>query len=145
MTAKITSIAVKFAHSCDYIILATADSQGIPHIAIAGKLDYDTDNELLKVSEWFCPKTLENLNINKHISLAAWNAESDKGYQLQGTLLEGKTTAVLNGYTEKESQQYFPQSREELLIKIENITEFRHTIHSDKNLMNIQNEAYHDC
>ncbi|OHB77452.1 MAG: hypothetical protein A2Z25_19200 [Planctomycetes bacterium RBG_16_55_9] len=62
----------------------------------------------------------------------------DRGFQLQGTVMAVQNNAVLNGYTEREDYEHFPQTRHELRIKVEKITEFSHAVHSDENLVSLQ-------
>jgi len=141
MDSQLLKRIAKIAKNAGYVILATSDKEGKPHIATAGELKYDTNEDLLRISEWFCSKTVANLHVNEHISIVAWEPEVDKGYQLQCSLKEVRNTAVLNGYAAKEAEKHIPQKRHELLVKLEKITEFSHTIHSDENLINLQKEA----
>jgi general stress protein 26 len=141
MDSRLLKQVVRFTKDIDYIIMVTTSRDGVPHITTAGELKYDENKNLIKIAEWFCSTTVANLNANKHIGIVVWKPEIDRGYQLQGSLMEVRNTAVLDGYTKKESQTQFPQTRKELLIKVEKITEFSHTVHSDENLMDLQEKA----
>ena len=132
---------VKLADNVGHVIIATADKNGIPHIASAGRLRYDSKNKLIKVSEWFCSNTVANLNMNKFISIAVWDPVADIGYQLRGTLQGVYNNAVLNGYMEDEKRVHFPQTRQELLIKVEKISDFNSEVHSDQDLLNLQEQG----
>lgn len=132
---------VELADNVGHVFIATADKNGIPHIATAGKLRYDSGKKLIKVSEWFCSNTVANLNTNKFISIAVWDTASDKGYQLRGTLEGVHNNAVLNGYMENEKRVHFPQTRQELLIKVEKISDFNSVVHSDQDLLNLQEQG----
>jgi hypothetical protein len=133
--------AVEIAENGGCIIIATSDSKGIPHIATAGKLQCDANKDMVKVTEWFCSKTVANLRTNEHISVAVWQPQVDKGYQLRGVLTGIENTAVLDGYMPQEAQEQVPQSRKELLIQVEAVTEFRHAVHSDENLLEAQDKV----
>lgn len=141
MNNQLLKQAVEITENGGYIIIATTDKNGTPHIATAGKLECDDIKDVIKVTEWFCSKTVANLRIKKQISVAVWNPEMDKGYQLQGNLIEVRDKAVLDGYTKEELQEQIPQAKRELLIKVELITEFSQAIHSDENLLKLQDEV----
>jgi hypothetical protein len=138
MDSELIKKTIKFAKNVGYVIIATCDRDGKPHIATAGKLRYDDgDNNVVRVSEWFCTKTVENLHLKGHISVVAWEPGRDIGYQLLGKVLEIQNNAVLNGYTPKEDLMHVPQTRHELAIEVEKITEFSHAVHNDENLMQV--------
>ena len=141
MDSRLLKQFVEIAKIAGYVILATSDKDGRPHIATAAKLEYETVGDWLKISEWFCSKTVANLHVNEHISIVAWQPETDKGYQLLCKLKEVRNSAVLNGYTEKEAKEHIPQSKHELLVEVEKITEFSHAVHSDEDLMNLHKEV----
>lgn len=132
---------VKLADNVGHVIIATADKKGIPHIASAGRLKYDGKNKLIKVSEWFCSNTVTNLNMNKFISIVVWDPVTNIGYQLRGSLQRVYNNAVLNGYIENEKRVHFPQTRQELLIKVEKISDFNSEVHSDQDLLNLQEQG----
>jgi hypothetical protein len=52
-----------------------------------------------------------------------------------------RNISILDGYSVKETQELFPQIRKELLVKIEEVTEFCHAVHSDENLLGQQKEV----
>jgi predicted pyridoxine 5'-phosphate oxidase superfamily flavin-nucleotide-binding protein len=135
MASPLLEQAAACAERVGYVFIATSDKNGVPHIATAGRMEYDAGTDLIRLTEWFCSKTVANLNFNRFISVAAWQPECDKGYQLQGHLVEVRNTAVLNGYLEREAREHVPQARHELLVKVEKITEFGHAAHSDENLV----------
>lgn len=88
MTAKVKreerlKRALALAETVKTVLVATADGDGRPHVAIAGKTDALADGRVA-VSEWFCPWTVANLGKNPRISLVVWNTVADAGYQLSG-------------------------------------------------------------
>ena len=135
MADSLLDQAAAYAEHVGYVFIATSDENGVPHIATAGKMEYDAGTNLVRLTEWFCSKTVANLNSNRHISVAAWEPDIDKGYQLQGRLVEVRNSAVLDGYLKRETREHVPQARHELLIEVEKITEFGHAVHSDENLV----------
>lgn len=122
---------VRLAKDLGYVFIATADSRGMPHIAAAGKLEC-AGEQSVTVREWFCPGTVANLDVNKHVSIVAWCKESDTGYQLLGTVTKIRDAGVLDGYAPEVEQTHpMPQIEKELLIKVERIIEFKLAPHSD--------------
>ncbi len=122
---------VRFAKDLGHVFIATADSRGMPHIAAAGRLDC-TGEQSITVREWFCPGTVSNLNVNKHVSIVAWRKEPDTGYQLLGTVIKTQDAGVLDGYAPEVEQAHpMPQIEKEILIEVENIIEFKLAPHSD--------------
>jgi len=138
MDSQLVDKKIKFAKNVGYVIIATSGRESKPHVATAGKLRYDSVDDLLRVSEWFCTKTVENLHSNRRVSVVAWEPGRDIGYQLQGVVVEIRNSAVLDGYTPREGHMHVPQARHELAIEVEKITEFSHAVHSDDNLMHAQ-------
>jgi hypothetical protein len=123
--------AVRLAKDLGYVLIATADQQGMPHVAAAGKLEY-AGGQNVAVKEWFCPGTVANLDVNKRISIVAWRRQPDSGYQLLGTVTRILDVGVLDGYApELEGAHALPQVEKQLLVKVERIIEFKLAPHSD--------------
>ena len=123
--------AVELAEKIGSVYVATADSNGTPHIAAAGKVEL-LGQESLAVTEWFCPGTIANLQENKCISLVVWDDDSDTGYQMIGQLQGSHDVGILDGFYPKlESQTPLPQVETQLLIQIEKVIDFRLGPHSD--------------
>jgi hypothetical protein len=74
MKAEELEKVIRFAKDLGYVLIATADRQGTPHMAAAGKLEYVGEQNVV-VKEWFCPGTVANLDVNKSISIVAWHKE----------------------------------------------------------------------
>lgn len=124
---EIAALAEKVGH----VLIATADSEGQPHIAIARKLNI-TAEASVELREWFCPGTVSNLKSNSRMSLVIWDMVKDTGCQISGLLEEMQDVDVLNGYApEVERDKPIPQVERRLVISVKKITEFKSTPHSD--------------
>jgi len=77
--------AIEIAKKLQYFFIATADRQGVPHVATAGQLAIRS-SDTLEMSFWFCPKTIENLQKNKKVSLIIWDAQKNSGINCSGRL-----------------------------------------------------------
>jgi len=123
--------AVVLGQKLGHVFVATADSNGVPHVAAAGRLGLGTDG-LLTVAAWFCPGTVVNLEHNSKISLVVWDAAADTGYQLIGNVEKVDETAMLDGYLpEMESTGPSPQVERQLFVKVDKVIGFSHAPHSD--------------
>ena len=89
--------AIILGQKLGHVFVATADSNGVPHVAAAGRLGLGKDG-LLTAAVWFCPGTVVNLEHNSKISLVVWDAAADSGYQLIGNGDKVDETAMLDGY-----------------------------------------------
>ena len=87
--------ALALALKLEHVLIATADDEGVPHVAAALQLSRASENELT-VSGWFCPGTMANLEHNRNISLVVWDAASDTGYQILGTVRKIEELAMMN-------------------------------------------------
>lgn len=131
MKAGILKEIVVLGQKLGFAFLTTADSKGLPHLTVAVKVNLTLENEL-KVSAWFCPQTLKNLEVNVRIGVIVWDKDTDTGYQLLGKLEKITEVAILDGYFPKiEKRELLPQVERELLIRIEKILEFKQAPHSD--------------
>jgi hypothetical protein len=123
--------AVELAARIGYVFIATADLSGRAHLAAARRLSLDEENHVL-VSEWLCPETVINLRTNRFVSLVAWDAAADRGFQLLGKLREMKDLEMLNGYSpDLEKKEPIPQVERELVVQVDQILEFKIAPHSD--------------
>jgi hypothetical protein len=128
--AKLTE-AVKTGTKAGYVLIATADPEGMPHIAAAGRIELE-GRDTVAITEWFCPGTVANLQKNTAVSVVAWDEASDRGYQLLGRLETAKDVAVLDGYAPGlEGEPPLPQVRRRLLIHVDRAMDFRLAPHSD--------------
>jgi uncharacterized protein len=124
---EIAALAEKVGH----VLIATADSEGQPHIAAARKLTITAEGSV-ELREWFCPGTVANLESNSRMSLVVWDMAKDTGHQLSGTVVEMRDVDVLNGYAPQiERDKIIPQVERRLVISVKKITEFKCAPHSD--------------
>lgn len=123
--------AVGLAQNLRHIIVATSDTQGLPHVAAANTMASVSDDRV-SISEWFCPGTLENLAENRRIALVIWDAASDRGYQLLGEVEDMKREAMMNGYApEMASREPTPQVEWQLTVRVDKVLDFTHAPHTD--------------
>jgi len=123
--------AVALGAKLQHVFVATADENGLPHVAAAAKVGL-ASNGRVQVSSWFCPGTVTNLEQNRSISLVVWDAVEDIGYQLIGEVEKMEESAFLNGYApEAESLLPLPQIERQLLVRIDKVTDFSHAPHTD--------------
>ena len=64
------------------VYVATANREGMPHIAAAEGMAFMGDKVVFKA--WFCLKTVENLSENPKLSLAVLSPKTREGYQILG-------------------------------------------------------------
>lgn len=122
---------VGLAEKLRHIFVATADKEGLPHIAAAGKIMLNPDGTIA-VTSWFCPASVSNLQENRQISLVVWDKDEDKGFQLLGEVKDMVEMGVLNGFApEVELKSILPQVQRQLLIEVKKVIEFKHAPHSD--------------
>lgn len=113
------------------VFVATADASGTPHLACAGSLSGGEDGTV-RVTEWFCPATVENVRRNPRISLTVWDEPADRGYQLVGEVEELEELGVLDGYAaEVETDGPVPQVQRRLVVRVDRILDFSRAPHTD--------------
>ncbi len=78
-----------------HILVATDDTEGLPHVAAAAQMDVKSEDEV-EVSEWFCPGTVANVEANPRVAILVWDAKRDNGYQLLGTVEKVEEGAIRN-------------------------------------------------
>jgi hypothetical protein len=131
MNPKTLSAAVELAVRIGHVFIATADLSGKAHLAAARRLSLGAENQVL-VSDWLCPETVVNLRQNRLISLVAWDAATDQGFQMLGELQEMKDLEMLNGYSpDLERKGPLPQIDRELVVRVDQILVFKIAPHSD--------------
>ena len=130
MTNEMLESALALAKKVGYVFIATADSQGMPHVTAAAQIaSFDRG---VAVTEWFCPGTVANLQKNKCVSIVIWSKDLDNGYQLIGRLAGVEDVGVLDGYSPaREGKPPLPQVEKRLLVKVEKILDFCLGPHSD--------------
>jgi hypothetical protein len=122
---------VRLAEDLGYVLIATADRKGMPHMAAAGKLEY-AGGQNVAVKEWFCKGTVANLDVNKSISIVAWRRRPDVGYQLLGTVTKILDVGVMDGYApELEHAHPLPHVEKQLVVKVDKILKFKLAPHTD--------------
>ena len=123
--------AVTLADKLGHIFVATADAQGLPHVAAAASMSSIAENKVA-VSAWFCPGTLANLDHNRLVSLTVWDEAADIGFQLLGRVDCIGEKAVMNGYLpETEHSAPLPQVEKVLEVAVDKVIAFSHAPHSD--------------
>jgi hypothetical protein len=123
--------AVTLAHKLGHIFVATADAQGLPHVAAAAAMSSIAENKVA-VSAWFCPGTLANLDQNQLVSLIVWDEAADIGFQLLGRVDYIGEKAVMNDYLpESEHSAPLPQIEKILEVAVDRVIAFSHAPHSD--------------
>jgi hypothetical protein len=123
--------AEQLAAKARHVFVATADAKGWPHVAAAGRLVLTPEKHVV-VTEWFCPGTMANLQVNPRLSLVVWDSAADVGYQLIGELEEIKDLGVLDGYAPQvEGKTPVPQVERQLLVHIDRVIEFKRAPHTD--------------
>ena len=123
--------AIEIAERLQYFFIATADKQGMPHVATAGQIALKSPG-VLEVSFWFCPKTIDNLQENKYVSLIIWDANRNSGYQLLGEADDIQVSQLLDGYaSDSEEGKSSPQAYWCLIVRVNTVMEFVHALHND--------------
>ncbi len=129
MESQTLKEAVHLAQKLQHIFVATADPQGTPHMAAAGKLALAAEGRVV-VSAWFCPTTVANLEGNRRVALVIWDSVADKGYQLLGETEDVEERAMMDGLAPGKDRP-IPQVERALLVRVEKIIDFTHAPHSD--------------
>jgi hypothetical protein len=122
--------AVDMGNRVGYALVATCDDKGLPHIAASRKLEAGIDSHVA-VSEWFCPVTLSNLEVNPRLSVAVWDAARDAGFQLIGECTGVEETAMMDGFSPTLPTP-IPQVERRIRFRVDKILDFSHAPHSDK-------------
>lgn len=113
-----------------FILLATADAGGEPHLASAGSITAEPPDRV-RVRYWFCPQSLANLDRNRSVAVVLWNARIDTGYQLIGKVEKVEQTMMMDGLAPEEETEPIPQAEQELLIRVHKVLAFRYAAHND--------------
>jgi hypothetical protein len=123
--------AVGLVDEVEHAFVATADADGLPHLAAAGAVSIGGADRV-GVTEWFCPGTMANLEASRQIALVIWDPETDRGYQLLGQVTEIEDRAVIDGYVPEAGEGTSPQVERELVIRVDEILHFSQGAHSDE-------------
>jgi uncharacterized protein len=131
MDKETLSQAVVLSGKLEFVLVATADADGVPHVAAAEKLKL-LDDDCIAVKSWYCPGTINNLQDNPNIAIVIWDKNSDHGYQLQGVLEGADDLAIMDGFAAGvEMQNPLPEIEKQLRVRVDKIVAFRRTAHSD--------------
>ncbi len=131
MKPEVLERAVRLGSRMGVALVATADERGLPHMAAASRIEAE-GYPRVAISEWFCPGTLSNLQVNPRITIVVWDPESDIGFQLMGESEGIQETAVMNGLVSgAQREPPLPQVQRKILVRIQRIVNFCHAPHSD--------------
>jgi uncharacterized protein len=126
--------AAQLAERLQRVFVLTADADGIPHMAAAGAMKL-ADGNCVQVSEWFCPGTITNMDVNPRVSLVVWDAEADCGFQLIGSSENIEDLAIVDGGPlPGEGEPRVPQVERRVTVRVNRILSFRQAPHSDLDL-----------
>jgi hypothetical protein len=130
MMKELIDKAVNMGSRVGYALIATCDDKGLPHLAASRRIEAEPDGHVA-VSEWFCPGTLSNLQVNPRISIVVWNPADDSGFQLIGESAGVEDTAMLDGFFPT-LQKPGPQVERRIRVRVDKIMVFSHAPHSDE-------------
>ena len=122
--------AVQLGTRAGGIFIATADSKGLPHVAVSGRIQREGEGRIA-VTEWFCPGTLSNLQDNPRISLVVWDPETDAGYQILGRSEGIEDVAMIDGLVNEKGDSPIPQVERKIRVIMDRIIRFSRAPHSD--------------
>jgi hypothetical protein len=123
MVAALPALEGKIAY------LASAGADGVPHLAV-GEIERTTE-ETVHFHGWLCPRTLQNLDVNRRVALAAGLGPG--GIQVVGTVEEKTVDAVLDGYGVEDRE--VPQVRFHLVVRVDLAMAMTDRAHTDRPLV----------
>lgn len=123
----------KLIQEVGIVYVATADREGIPHIAAAEGMTFTDEGQVI-FKAWFCLKTVENLGKNPELSLAVLNPKTKEGYQILGEIERIDRGAILDGYGSEEEKKWagYPQVEHQLSVRIQKVSSLTSGPHSDE-------------
>jgi general stress protein 26 len=122
---------IALAQNIGHVLVATADSKGLPHVAPADKMTLIPEEKKITVEAWFCPGTVANLQANRQVALVIWDPQADKGYQVVGETEGVEDVALLDGYVPGLGSM-LPQGKKRLYIRVAKVVAFQHAPHTDQ-------------
>jgi len=123
--------AAKLCYKTGHVFVATVNAEAVPHVTAAEVLEVMADDSV-EITEWFCPVTVANLQVNRSISIVVWDPDSDMGYQLLGNMEKLYDEAVVNGYSpEFDVGIPRPQIERRITICVDRVLDFSVAPHSD--------------
>ncbi|NIQ38957.1 MAG: hypothetical protein GTN81_10260 [Proteobacteria bacterium] len=110
----------------------TSDKAGTVPLAVAKEMKVPDDDHVA-FDEWFCRRTLENLEENPQITAGAADTHTGKGYQLIGEVEKIGLGPVMNGFggDKEEKWSHYPQARHQIHARGDAILELDIGPHSD--------------
>ncbi len=127
----ITEKIKEFIENIDLGYVASSDNSGRPHLAAVKGMTIP-DPQHIVFSEWFCPKTIENISGNPEIAFAVMDPETGKGYQFAGIVEKTMDVGILDGFDPGIEASATPQVLYQLSIRVVEIMEFTHGVHTDR-------------
>ncbi len=127
----ITENMKTFIEQIDLAYVASSDKAGRPHMAAVKGLTIPDPRHIV-FSEWFCPKTIENISGNPEIAITVMDPETGKGYQFAGIVEKTMDVGILDGYDPGIEKSDTPQVLYQLAIRVVEIMEFTHGVHTDR-------------
>ena len=125
----------KLAQKVKVVYIATADKEGIPHLAASEGMTF-VDRDRIFFRAWFCLRTVENLRENPRLSLAILDPKTLEGYQILGEMEGIEKGAILDGYAPETEKRWagLPQTEHQLLIRVKEVLHLTSGPHSDESL-----------
>jgi hypothetical protein len=127
---EIITQAVALGSRIGHVLIGSADREGRPHLAAAGRIE-TAGADKISVSSWFCLRTMSNLQENPGVAVVAWDAASGRGHQILGRVESVQELESLDGYAAGQEIPDFPQTERRLVITVEKVTAFGRMAHSD--------------
>ncbi|MEW6441240.1 MAG: pyridoxamine 5'-phosphate oxidase family protein [bacterium] len=114
------------------ILVASADRAGRVHLAAARGLLL-LDEEHLATENWFCRRTIGNLEENPTVAVAVLAQEEGRGFELTARVEQVLPLATLDGYPAEEARHpgRYPQSKSQLRFCVETVRELTTGPHLD--------------
>lgn len=126
----ITAEIKRFIEGIPLAVVATADIEGHPHLALGSDI-MAVDEDHLAFENWFCHTTLRNVEQNPRVALAVMEPDTGTGYQFTGIVVHGHDAALLNGYAPGVESQGEPQVLTRFVVRVEQVVSFCSGIHTD--------------
>lgn len=123
-TEKKIEKAVALGKRLQQVFIATADKNGLSHIAAAGDISREDDRRVT-VAACYCPRTVDNLHHNRMISIVVWEPLADRGYQLSGQVEQIEESAEPDGYASKlKAKASLLKKERKLVVHVDRVMSF---------------------
>lgn len=131
MRTDLLNKAAQIADRVGHVLVASAADDCTPHVATAGQMRLLPDS-VVRVTAWFCPATVSNIQDNPRVSLVVWDTQTDEGYQLVGRAEGMADLSIMDGYIPGERMTApLPQVQRQIDVRVEEILHFTRGPHSD--------------